>query len=58
MNKSESRVSLFSTVLMLTPMRDTGYLCDCGRLAQSVEHLTAERKVVGSNPGTGPTLRV
>ena len=27
-------------------------------LAQSVERLTAEREVVGSIPGTGPTLRV
>ena len=27
-------------------------------LAQSVERLTAEREVVGSIPGAGPTLRV
>ena len=27
-------------------------------LAQSVEHLTAEREVAGSIPGTGPTLMV
>ena len=27
-------------------------------LAQSVERLTAERRVTGSIPGTGPTLRV
>ena len=27
-------------------------------LAQSVEHLTAERKVAGSIPGAGPILRV
>ena len=27
-------------------------------LPQSVEHLTAEREVVGSIPGAGPTLRV
>ena len=27
-------------------------------LAQSAERLTAEREVVGSIPGTGPTLRV
>ena len=34
------------------------YLCNCGRLAQLVERLTAEREVVGLNPGTGQTLRV
>ena len=27
-------------------------------LAQSVERLTAEREVAGSNPGAGPLLRV
>ena len=27
-------------------------------LAQSVEHLTAEREVAGSIPGAGPLLRV
>ena len=27
-------------------------------LAQSVERLTAEREVLGSIPGVGPTLRV
>ena len=31
--------------------------CAAG-LAQSVERLTAEREVVGSIPGAGPTLRV
>ena len=27
-------------------------------LAQSLERLTAEREVAGSNPGAGPLLRV
>ena len=57
MNKSESRVTLFSMVVMLTPMRGR-VLSNCSRLAQSVECLTAEWEVAGSNPGTGPILRV
>ena len=59
MNKSESQVTLFSMVVMLTPMRGR-VLSNCSRLAvaQSVECLTAEWEVAGSNPGTGPILRV
>ena len=33
-------------------------LHDRAGLTQLVEHLIAERQVVGSTPGTGPTLRV
>ena len=33
-------------------------VCPMVGLAQSVEHLTAERKFAGSIPGAGPILRV
>ena len=32
--------------------------CTAAGIAQSVERLTAERKVAGSIPGAGPILRV
>ena len=47
MNKSESRVP-----------SGAGYLCNCSRLAQLVERLTAEWEVVDSNPRTRPILGV
>ena len=34
------------------------FLSTAAGLAQSVERLATERKVAGSIPGTGPTLRV
>ena len=52
------QLSLLLDPQMKNTLTVAGLALTVAGLAQSVERLTAEREVAGSNPGAGPLLRV
>ena len=56
---TRSSNSVFTDIFFMTKLRKLIFLpTSAAGLAQSVERLTAERKVAGSIPTAGPSLRV